>query len=370
MGVFSTNSHLGSSVELTPNENYFGEAGAIQIMIENEQNSQLMFEAVIGMDFQEAVAVREGAEVEILTEGAITDFVAKVKEVFKKVCEKIKGVFNSFIARLRGVVTKDNKKFLDKYKATVVKKDLSKMKFKWSAPKDNDFVAEDKLNEIEAGLSVDLKKIAGMDSKALDNHISELNDGTVFEEMAAKVVGEKVEAKEFSKAFHEMTFEDEDEVEGVSANLLGEIMSILSNNKLISDFQKQIKNVDKLYNSVSKQLDKASTAIAKGIPGEGSVSASIKLGDDDSVSVSGNSNTTKQLAMKKVTTMSKAVAVTQKLSAMTANEVIKATKFHIGQCRRVFAKAAAFNPKSVKESAVFAEAFGSAEEYDVLSLLD
>ncbi len=39
------------------------------------------------------------------------------KEVWKKVCEKIKGVYTAFMARLNGAVMKDNKTFLNKYKS-------------------------------------------------------------------------------------------------------------------------------------------------------------------------------------------------------------------------------------------------------------
>ena len=47
--------------------------------------------------------------------------------------------------------------------------------------------------------------------------------------------------------------------------------------------------------------------------------------------------------------------------------LIAETKFEIKQARRVFAQAAAFNAKAVKENALLVEAAGDAAEYEVES---
>lgn len=373
MGIFSNNRYVGSTVEVGVNENYNSTTACVQAMIENEQNNQIFFEQLIGLDFREAQAIREGASLEVISEGAIGDFFEKVKQVLKTVCEKIKGVFSAFLARLRGVVMRDNKAFLSKYKGTVLKKDLSKMKFKWSKPVNFDKITTKKdLSEISSHIVSDMNGVLNKSSKELDKIQENINDGENFEVLAKVYIDTACSAKEFPKEFHDYVFEEVEEMDGVSQEILSEIMNILSNDKLISGIQKQAKAIDKLYNNVLKQLDKATTVIAKDIPSMSDNKRSIDITareDKSTLSYTKDAGNADK-AMKQAVTCSKIISEAQKFSAMYTNETIKACKFHISQCRKVFAKAVAFNPKSVKESSVFAEAFGSAEAYDVLALME
>ena len=140
MGMFSQNrTYLGSNIDVVANESYVGTAGAYRAMCEGYQNSYSIFESCIGLDFMEAAVVNEGVdeyEFAVVQESFVGDFFNKIKEFLLKLLEKIKGIIKSFITKVVGTFTKDGKELVKKYKDDILKKDLSKMKYKYAKPTD------------------------------------------------------------------------------------------------------------------------------------------------------------------------------------------------------------------------------------------
>lgn len=119
MGVYSSNrcQSIGN-IQVEAAEGYHGEVGVQLAMIEGYQNDLALFDGVMMNDFKEAGMINEGATVEeVITvqEGALGGFLEKIKEFFIKLWEKIKGIFQSFMAKFDSVVMKDSKAFHDKY---------------------------------------------------------------------------------------------------------------------------------------------------------------------------------------------------------------------------------------------------------------
>lgn len=366
MGVYSTNrSHLGnySSEEIIANENYIGSVGALQMTLENYQNDQAIFEAVLGMDFAEAQAVNEGVEVEVFTEASVGGFVEKIKEFIKKAWEKIKGLFQTFITKFNNVVMKDNKAFVDKYKRTVLTKDLSKMKYKWSAPKgDLPGIVEADLTKLADNCMTVLGKSADECTKLNE----EINDGTTLEKILTDLAGTNTDSKSFAKDFHEQLFEDEDTIEGLNSGELSKIMTILSEKKLISNIEKSKKAVDKYFTKLLSEVNKASNQVAKSVPSTSKETKSYTINGD-------TKNYKEKNGAKHVSTLNtlyKLISVTQTGVNTYTGRVLEENKFYVKQCRRVFAQAAAFNPKAVKENAIFVEAAGEAAEYEIMSTFE
>ena len=93
--------------------------------------------------------------------------------------------------------------------------------------------------------------------------------------------------------------------------------------------------MDKEFSDTMKQIDKLSSENTKAVKGKDSDKDELALGK-----------------VKIAQSMQKAVTVLQSVSTKVASCVLAEVKFDIAQSRRVFAKAAAYNPKSVKEDAV------------------
>lgn len=362
MGVYTANrisSFGGIDPEtIVANENYSGAGAAELVLIENYQNDMAMFEAILANDFAEAVAVTEGtmleSELVALTEGALGDFFGKIKEGLKKVWEKIKGIFKTFIAKLSNVVIRDNKKFVEKYKNEVVKKDLSKMTYKWAEKNDEvaTYTSATQAVEFVDGV-LNLKASIDEVNKASEDFDSE---GTL-DDMLSFTLGNKVKttASEYAKDAHEFMFADEEEVEGLSTSRLTDIMAILTSSaKTMKEVNKAASDADKAFVNELKKIDKVRDALLKAVPGkEGEAKEDTEA---------------RNLNLAKANLKYKQVQAFQTVATKATGVNIEAVKFVIKQARSVFAKAVAFNPKSVKENAILVEAAAEAAEYEVESL--
>lgn len=376
MGVYSSNrTQLGmyNSDEIVANENYYGVVGACQMMLEGFQNDQAIFESVLANDFMEAVAVQEGAvDYSVVNEAGIGGFIDKLKEMVRKIWEKIKGLFQTFITKVNNVVVRDNKKFVEKYKKEVLSKNLSKMKYKWSEPKKSGFRwLNDRISDVELSQAFDKTKNVGPDE--VKKIAEEVDEGKYLE----GILG--CELKEFAKEAHEKCFDDEEEVEGLDASRLSDCISVLiESKKALKEIEDNKKSVDKTFSQMMKRIEQARNIVIKSVPGkEDGGHHQVNVGKDDK-SVNrynigyrtDNSEKAKQVnsdAMIRLNTMQKLISTANTAISKIAGAAIAENKFEIKQARRVFAQAAAFNPKAVKENALLVEAAADAAEYEVES---
>ena len=356
MGVYSSNrTQLGmyNSDEIIANESYIGVAGAFQMMVEGFQNDQAIFESVLANDFAEAIAVQEGTGVEVVNEASVGGFIEKMKELVKKAWEKIKGLFQTFLAKFNNVIIRDNKKFVDKYKKEVLTKNLSKMKYKWAAPKEGELDALEKL------VGSAQARVDELMSGCMSGNNKDINEKVDSGDFLEDLLG--CEPKEFNKEAHESCFGDLDEVEGLDSSRLTYCMNVLLGSaKTIKRVEKAKSDADKVYSTMLKQIDKAKNAVAKNFPKDDQTSVKIS---DDHGTISGKSTD----VMSKLNTMTKVINVGNTAMSRISGVLIAETKFEIKQARRVFAQAAAFNAKAVKENALLVEAAGDAAEYEVES---
>ena len=387
MGMFSRNrTSLGSysGSEIVANENYYGELGALQIALEGVQNDQDIFMACLEGDFQETAGLMSGAitESQIIEEagGAISGMIEKIKAMVKKIWEKIKGLFETFIKKINTVIIRDNKKFVEKYKREVLGKDLSKMTYKASKPKQGWKGALDDLrDDRDAALSSAASRIDTDITQAISDPegVNEaINDGKVIDNLCAAAI-KGSDSDSFEKDYHEELFDDNEEHEGLSGSDISEIMSILEK-KLVSNIETTKKKVDKVFSDYLKTIDKAGDRMAKNIPGDevkekdgsdrGKSYLNVGRTDNPKNLNFRNNKESKDRAMKRISAIQRLVSVSQGFYSRLTSCQIKEMKFLISQARSVFAKAVTYNPKkSANENAVFMEAAGDAAVYDVMS---
>lgn len=383
MGIFSNNrSSLGmyDDSNIIANENYFGEAGAYQIIAENHMNDQIIFESLISNDFLEAT-LNEAFEIESLHEASTGNLFTKIKEFVKKAWEKIKGLFKNFIAKITILMTRDNKSLVNKYKKTVVSKDLSKMKCKISKEKSG------QLKEVSTrigNVEKDILGIMNLCSNSTTLGDSELNklrdkvsDSEYMDSLLSKFVSSTT-SSDFSKDLHEKVWEDLDEHEGFNG-LINDYMNILINsNSTLKEVKDMESNTNKLFKNVLSQIEKMQKEILKGLPKDdkSKIDKSYTLNSDgkdskDKVSYGGAyAGNTYGNVNKSLNLMQTAISKMQQATTMAVSGVMKETKFRIAQARKVFGKAVTFNPKAVKESALLSEAMGETLVFEMESFME
>lgn len=375
MGMFSQNrTMLSEDFEVQANESYVGAAGAYRAMTEGYQNSYAVFESCIGLDFMEAAVVNESAdatEYEVVQEGFAGDFFNKIKEFLTKLIEKIKGIVKSFIAKVTGTFCKDGKKLVDKYKGDVLKKDLSKMKYKWQkvnndAPDINTTelskIYKDVLDGINSGdVSgyLDSNDKNTMNPDKFNGEKEKLNDNSAMEkDLGSMCGGSPCELSEFSKEFHNHLYHDEEECEGFGsdgANLSEIMLDLSTGKKAISDIEKSQKKQEKDVKELIKKVDTAQKQLMKLVPD--------KNGSDKRKNNITAVNNRLNIAMTAANQIS---TVTTKYFACLLDE----KKKYLARCKKVFTQAAAYRAKSANESALFVEAAGEVAEYETLELFD
>jgi len=350
MSVYSNNrTQLGnySGEEVVANESYTHQTGLLEMMIDNTKNDQAIFEAIIANDFSQATpgaAVEESAQL-VQEAGNIID---SIKEFIMKCWEKIKGIFKSFLVKFSNVVMRDSKEFVKKYQKDVVGKDYSKMKFKWRTFHSDKLAGADAIGGITTAASSKLGDIKKVDN--LDAIITKLDNGDELNEYLQKAAPSTTK-EDFYKDYEKVVFEDEEEVTGLSDGVLRTITSYLTNEgEVTKGINKLQTETDTMFKAALKAIDAFSKE---------QTTASLDKDDNKAATASGMS--------KKANVARRVVEVMQTAANMIIKADMDLTKKMVGQSRRVYGQCAAFNPKSVKESAVLAEAFGEVAEYDFIS---
>lgn len=376
MGIFSLNrTSVGSTIEVQANESYVGVAGAYQAMADGYTNAYSVFENCIGLDMMEVSAERgimESAEFEVVQENFLTDMFTKVRDFFKKLLEKIKGIVSTFVAKVKGSLCKDGKKLVDDYKKKVFSKDLSKFKYKWTDKDHGNDKYADGDNHISTVLTglVDVceqkvkKGIPALDNAQTSSPVDteninvdggivkkdDITDNTILEEALGKVIGTSSETlSNFSKEYHNYIYGAESEETG--SKHINECMTILTGNK---DLTKKLSDDEKVATKTCTNMIKKLEQLQK--------SALTAVGDKNEAkstyasAVNSILATTLQLANQYSSFVTKCYACK-----------MESVKFDFAQARRVWVKAATYSPKT---EAVLLAAVEEASDIQVESDFD
>ena len=382
MGMFSPNrTALGSEIDVVANESYIGAAGAYRAMCEGYQNSYAIFEKCIELDFMEAAVVNEGVsetEFAVIQENFATDFFAKIKDFLVKLMEKIKGIIKSFIDKVVGTFTSDGKKLVNKYKAQILKKDLSKMKYKYAKPRGTEIKYDQFMNVYKSQNKYifeecrksykDLKSdyIYNDDKHKADTHkelsgsegeeklkgINEkIDDNTYLEKALGATLGKtdgSIELAEYAKEAKEYLFDDvEKEDEGAGSLVSSLMVKLTTSNDTIKKFKKYEKDTTREINEILKEISHTEKEVIGNLP---------KTAPKMNTIINKFLNTASRLNSQLSTGVSKVIAT-----------CIEMEKFDFAQSKRIWVQMASYNPKTVKEDAMLIEAIGEAAEYEAYS---
>lgn len=383
-GNYGTTNYL-ENVQIDPS--YSDHNGIYRSLVEGYENDRIMFQHMLEYDFKESALIHEGAsneEIMTLQENVFSSFFNKIKELLKKLWAKIKAVFHGFIAKFSAKFGSDNKAFAKKYRKDVLGKDLSKFEAKYEKPKSgiNDILSLAKAKSLE--IEVDIKK-AKSDVEDWDEEDEE-------SKALSKLTGiDDIDAKDFSKEYHEACFEDKETIEGPTevetalTHLEGADKTI-SNIKKASDkiqrcLEDCIKKVDKMDKDYYKDMKwSTSKNFADGgyYRGAGDVYTKIKYDTSDSNKASFDNKQDdyngpipkghKEKAQNAINLLSKRVNTYKNAFNKVSAACLKEAKFYIAQDRMLVAKAVAYRPKNESTELVSQEEmdfFGDVAAWEV-----
>lgn len=400
MGVYSlnrTNLSYYDESEIIADESYNGVAGCYQAMIDMEANSHAIFEETIQRDFLEASYIHEGKDEEdiyALQEASVAGIFDRIKAFVKKVWEKIKGIFKNFIAKIHTTIGRDNKALLKKYQKEILKKDKSKVKYKWCNPTGKlesvvqDAVEGKKLKPIAQNV---LKVVSDANKSTEFKKIKDaMDDGEYHDNVLKSVIPELDEYKNMEKDIHELCFDSAESEEGVSSARLSAVFKDMEGDKTVTNIEKAQKETNKYFANIMSDLDKASSAAAKLkltgndddnwkherkpkstlLPPKDVQDIKYAHGDSEGHGVSGPYGySRKDMINVYVENAGIAQQAIQQIEAVHNRLVacfLREHKFQISQSKKLFSKLASYNPKAKNEAAeLYYDAVAEAAEFEL-----
>lgn len=348
-------SFLGeSNIDVEARDNYIGEAGAARSLIEAVQNDYAIFESLIHSDFQEAQLMRNGSinesTIQAIQEASGVGFIENIKKYLLNMWEKIKGFFKAFWNTLTAVITKDNKKLVEKFRMKISKKDLSKLKVKYA--KSTGAEVAYKFTEFKNTEDIIAK------AKTIENATRNVLDSTFIEKLKSdqyindlykeKTGISSISANEYRTDIHKFLFEDEKEQTGFTGSEIKNYEDILlGSSKRITALKKHQTNVDAGFKKVLSKLDEMKRAFEKDTKNDDQYSSYIQLKNK----------------------LYQASYLVAQAESRVVNNVVSSllteAKFDIKQARKVYVRAAGFNPSVVKEDAELMTAIEESSDYIV-----
>lgn len=405
MGIFTNNTHYGVGgvdygEQLPALEGYDAVGGCAMAMLEVQQNDLELFKGIIAEDCREAIAVNEGYEV--VNESA-KDILNKLKEIFMKLLQKIKGIFKAFIAKLTSTIG-PGKQVYNKYVKQIsqyhnwdgftvknfrkpLEGDGRESIKKVSKYKDFEYKV---VGSNDAGLGFASEKMAGDDSLDTD----EINAALIKKRLSDDLKDVDDDFKNMNEEFMNAVFEDAEDKDEWTAS---EIITTYAGNVLKEGdkFKTLIEeigsNLSKTISKVINQLDKEAKKVYDysgdmNIPDKKdnasyqitSISAEINQdGKRKGAVTTKNSNLTynkndSDFGIKRLNNtvgkLQKIATQEQTLITSLNSATINATKFLLSQARRVWSSAAAYSSREHKnEGYEFYSAIGEATAYDFMT---
>ena len=228
MGIFSTSTGYSSGLSMDMDNvvpalesaNYT--AMSLQVVAEAEANHNAIMKAI---GIHELAAFEETGEEIVYESGAASGFIAKVKQFFIKLWDKVKEIFHKFFVWLDSL-TKDNKEFAKKYEAEARKR-WSSLKDEFSVKGYKFTIKEPDYTGAESKAMEAYAKAIGLDNDQLiinpvnDSSVEKPNDETTYNAL-----------KEKNKKFSD---KHSDAIEAVRASIVAKMIDKFNGSTLTAE---------------------------------------------------------------------------------------------------------------------------------------
>ena len=390
MGFYDNNRHtaLGSNIEFDLLEGYCGAAGAAMAALEGQYNNMAIFESAIASDFQEAIALKEGQDIEALQEAGIKGMFEAIINFLKKLGDKIKSLFTKFIAKMESYMKKDTKAFVEKYRTQVNKKaNFKDMKAKFSKPL-NTGSGHAYVWGKDYELDLKIKDLFVNDSVyngARDDDNFDMSDE--IDRCLSTALGNSTTKKEFQNDLHDLMYDTEEIKDDWNLNDINNVMSrLVDADKAISNLKSKNDSLQNQIKKIIANISKQQTSIATAkydskndsldidarsytLKTKGNKKYEIEKGGQYSTSVTKDTfdkhRGTLQIALAN---MQKRANAHQTAILTYCSGVMAEAKWGLAQDRRIFAQAVGYSPKN--ESALLAEAMGDVAQWECESYFE
>ena len=219
-----------------------GIGGALMHVYENECNYNALIKAAALSEMK--YYNENGGDLFVQEAGALSSFVTKVKEFFKKIIEKIKSIAKKFFAVINQYTMKD-KDFVKKYQTELIRRDLKD--FEYNGYKFRDWTGNVKAD----GLSLVAKEDPDQDDI---NDAKEANRGKI-------VGGSGMTEAEFRDELKEKLYGDK---EDFAVEIRTQLGIISDNKKTVDALKKEEKEAVKAIEDIIKKLENEAKALDKG----------------------------------------------------------------------------------------------------------
>lgn len=375
-------------------EGYDGSCGAALALIESARNDFAMFRAMLDVDARELQIQRESAgyvaegEISALSESAVSGIWNKIKELFKKLAEKIKGIFHVFISKLDSL-HKTDKQMVKKYQKELYRKsNLGNLEVKWINYK-NDY-AHEILDKLTFGSFAN-----NLNSDDVNNgwkeEASERED--FYAKKATASSSEDLEddfKDKYADGGDPDTLELKDSKIGGIRNICVFLDGYDKNFKvldkecrqIVRNAEKIVKDVDKYAGDIAKQYGKKEDdreevgyktfAASPFTTKSGRERYDYRTLDIDSAGAFENTKGTKkpnEVRMKNTNKIYDMAIAYQNIVLRATRWVLDTSKQEYKQYKAAFMKAIAANDKKLEESAVYLDAVAEAAAEEVESVI-
>jgi len=277
MGIYSTGSVITENylenIDVQESTYEPGFEGALQNIIDEEVNYSKLMEAVAIAELSHF----EQTGRELVYEGAnLSGFFSKVREFFKNMYEKIKGLFKKFIGFIDALIMND-KAFVNKYRTTILSASTKDFEYKGYVFTINDFATRSNLiNDGRAIHKFDIAVRTADNAKTAeyDKATKEWKEKKedIVDQMRGAVAGDKTkkyDEGEFAKAIFEALRDSKDKPETISkVDPSAELNIISSFKESKKTAEKQFRDLEKGINDTIKALNDAEKTIGKAMTGK------------------------------------------------------------------------------------------------------
>lgn len=400
--------------EIPANEAYDAALGCAHILADCQKNDMSLFESAIYSDIAEVSAYyNEG--VQVVNENAFTNVIKKIIEMFKKLLGKIKGIFNAFIAKLRGSF-QDGKKLVKKYEKQILKySNWNKFKLK-GIRKPKAVIKTDVFAGLNKTFAFTLSNTYAINQNDdIDDNTPVIQNKLTIKQAKdkdsaeiQKIIAEHSYINGFKltddglKTLHEdameYLWEDEETLEGEDDHISSSFFTdnwikgvIADEEKTLKHLKKSNENAEKLLNKIIDDLSKVDTKLAKLATEKGNDVKNTKVDndiltgrdasagyhkyagterdsissnfDDSKITKNDSGTNTIENVQKYVHALQTVASAEQEVCTKCCAELLVQYKFAIGQGKKIWTAAAAFSSVEHKnESYEYFQALGESVE--------
>lgn len=370
--IFNSNTTSLGTDHIAMAEGYDCSYGCALALVESARNDYKMFRAMLDIDARELQIQRESsgyvAESQImsLNESAISGIWQKIKELFKKLAEKLKAIWHTFASKINGLYMSD-KQLVKKYSKELYRKThIGNLEVKWIKFKDfrnessgSAYTAHsysfDNSSTSASGHYDSLYGTSGSDANTdtVEGYKKESDDRYQY------FCPDNVQYDTFNDDMDDKWTEGGTEPDTVELKDIGGIRAIISfmdgYKEKFKKLDKATKNLIKNADNFAKEADKRANDAAKN---QRTVDSDSNKSDEDKTNASN--------ATQRANRAHEMAVAYQDVQMKCVQWTLAADKKDYAQHKAAFMKAVAANDKKLEESTyIYLDAVAEAAEQEV-----